>query len=145
MPNVGARRTTIATAALLAAFLVVLPTVSASSAGTGPAPIEKARKHLKHIVFLIKENRTFDTYFGRFPGADGTRTGRTCDGGTVPLTRPIDHTPDVEHHFIPGMQAVNGGQMNCFDQLWNGHDLNSYVQYRAGQIPAYWAWAKRFT
>jgi phospholipase C len=63
----------------------------------------------------------------------------------VPLTRTIDHTPDVEHHFIPALQAVNGGKMNCFDRLWKGRDLQSYVQLRRTQIPAYWAWARRYT
>ena len=29
---------------------------------------------IQHIVFIIKENRTFDNYFGRFPGADGAAT-----------------------------------------------------------------------
>src|SRR5262249_29119013 len=38
-----------------------------------------ARRHIKHVVFVIKENRTFDTYFGRFPGADGATTGRRCN------------------------------------------------------------------
>jgi phospholipase C len=104
-----------------------------------------ARRHIKHVVFLIKENRTFDTYFGRFPGADGATTGRRCDDSVVPLTRPKDRTEDVEHHFIPGLQAVNGGKMNCFDRLWDGRQLQSYVQYRRDQIPAYWAWAKRYT
>jgi phospholipase C len=95
-------------------------------------------------VFIVKENRTFDTYFGRFPGADGATSGTRCDGSTVPLTRAIDHTADVEHHFIPGLRAVNGGKMNCFDELANGQQLQSYVQFHAGQIPAYWAWAKRY-
>ena len=45
----------------------------------------------------------------------------------VPLTRPKDRTEDVEHHFIPGLIAVNGGKMNCFDQLWDG----LYAQGRA--------------
>src|SRR5690348_444423 len=26
---------------------------------------------IKHIVFFIKENRTFDNYFGTYPGANG--------------------------------------------------------------------------
>ncbi|HXJ67038.1 MAG TPA: alkaline phosphatase family protein [Actinomycetota bacterium] len=104
-----------------------------------------ARRHIKHVVFLIKENRTFDTYFGRFPGADGATTGHICNGRVVPLTRPKDRTEDVEHHFIPGLQAVNGGRMNCFDRLWDGHQLQSYVQYRPEQIPAYWSWAERYT
>jgi len=96
-------------------------------------------------VFLVKENRTFDTYFGRFPGADGATTGRTCDGSTVPLTRPKDRTDDVEHHFIPALDAMDGGKMDCFDRLWDGRNLESYVQYGPDQIPAYWTWVRRYT
>ena len=45
---------------------------------------------INHIVFVIKENRTFDNYFGQFPGADGATTGKTCDGGdaTAASLRP---------------------------------------------------------
>jgi phospholipase C len=104
-----------------------------------------ARTHLEHIVFVIKENRTFDTLFGRFPGADGATTGRICDGSTVPLRPAHDRQADVEHHFIPGARAVDGGRMDCFNRLWNGTKLQSYVQYRREQIPNYWALAKRYT
>ena len=103
-----------------------------------------ARRHLKHIVFIIKENRTFDTYFGAFPGADGARTGRTCDGRTVRLRHARDKTPDIDHHFMPGLRAVNGGKMNCFDAIYNGKDLQGYIQYTRRQIPAYWAYARHF-
>ena len=30
---------------------------------------------IKHVVFLIKENRTFDNLFGTFPGANGVTVG----------------------------------------------------------------------
>lgn len=30
---------------------------------------------IKHIVFILKENRSFDSYFGTFPGANGSTTG----------------------------------------------------------------------
>ena len=96
-------------------------------------------------MFIVKENRTFDTYFGRFPGADGATTGRTCDGRTVRLRHAADETPDVEHHFIAALVAVDGGRMDCFDRLWNGTHLQSYVQYGPDQIPDYWAWAGRYT
>jgi len=36
-------------------------------AGTNP---------IKHIVFLVKENRTFDTFFGKYPGAEGATSGK---------------------------------------------------------------------
>jgi hypothetical protein len=63
----------------------------------------------------------------------------------VPLTRALDENPDVEHHFIPALRAMNGGKMNCFDRLWNGRNLESYVQYDREQIPNYWAYAEAFT
>lgn len=48
---------------------------------------------IQHVVFLIKENRTFDNYFGTFPGADGATTGIISNGNSIPL-RPIsDSTP----------------------------------------------------
>jgi len=105
---------------------------------SSPQKIAQARTHIKHIVFLIKENRTFDTMFGRFPGADGAREGTTCDGKMIPLAHAKDRVPDVGHSFIDGLVSVNGGKMNCFAQA-------GYIQYRGSDIPNYWRYAKRFT
>ena len=41
--------------------------------------LELARQKITRIIFLVKENRTFDTMFGLYPGADGATTGKTCD------------------------------------------------------------------
>lgn len=109
-----------------------------------PEQLAAARRAITHVVFLIKENRTFDTYFGRFPGADGATSGQTCDGGTVPLVKAHDETVGPGHNFTAGINAINGGGMNCFDQLGFGLSLQSYVQYTQAQIPNYWAYAKHF-
>ena len=45
------------------------------------AVIAQARAKLKHVVFVILENRSFDSVFGRYPGATGTTTG-TLPGGS---------------------------------------------------------------
>jgi phospholipase C len=103
-----------------------------------------ARRKIRHIVFLVKENRTFDHLFGTFPGADGVTEGMTCDGQTVPLRRAKDDSPGPNHSFSSALTAVNGGRMNCFDRIWDGRELQSYVQYDRSQIPNYWAYAKRF-
>src|SRR5687767_15855965 len=44
---------------------------------------------IKHVVFLIKENRTFDHLFGRFPGARGVTVGMD-DGVERRLERGTD-------------------------------------------------------
>lgn len=103
-----------------------------------------ARRKIKHFVFLVKENRTFDTLFGRFPGADGATVGKTCDGRTVPLRRAGDKTQGPDHSFVGGLTAINGGGMNCFDRLRVGERLQAYVQYHEEDIPNYWAYARRF-
>jgi phospholipase C len=104
-----------------------------------------AREKIKHILFLVKENRSFDHMFGRFPGAEGVTYGETCDEKRIPLKRAPDRAGDPDHSFVAGLTAINGGKMNCFDRLRNGTELQGYVQYHEEDIPNYWAYAKHFT
>ena len=125
------------------------PTISPATPTTNSTPsrqrhVEEASRHIKHVVFIIKENRTFDHMFGSFPGADGTSFGFTCDGRRIPLTHAADDAPGPDHSFTAGLTAINGGRMNCFDELSGGADLQSYVQYREPDIPNYWAYARQF-
>ena len=126
----------------------VEPTPTPVASPTEPSKhldqIRLARKKIKYVVFIAKENRTFDTLFGRFPGADGATTGRTCDGKTVPLAQAHDDSPGASHSFVAGLIAIDGGKMDCFDVLDGGERLEGYVQYRRDQIPNYWAYAQRF-
>jgi phospholipase C len=108
--------------------------------------VELARQHIKHIVFIIKENRTFDHLFGRMRGVDGATSGVTCDGTKVPLRRALDVMPnDILHSFSAGVVSVNGGKMNCFNKVFGGTELQGYVQYHEKDIPNYWAYAKHFS
>jgi phospholipase C len=110
-----------------------------------PSQVELARRRIEHIVFVVKENRTFDHMYGTFPGADGATEGETCDGDVVPLHRAVDKEPEIDHGFASGLVAINGGQMNCFDRLRGGEHLESYSTYRREDIPNYWALAEHFT
>src|SRR5512140_2980806 len=38
---------------------------------TGTGPLAAARAHIKHVVIVMQENRSFDNYFGTYPGAQG--------------------------------------------------------------------------
>ncbi len=46
-------------------------------AGPGPARAERLKTPLKHVIMIMQENRSFDNYFGTFPGADGIKLN-TC-------------------------------------------------------------------
>jgi phospholipase C len=114
---------------------------------TKPAPGEGVQK-IQHIVFLIKENRSFDQYFGTFPGADGATSGKISTGQTVPLTHAPDLGPfDLGHSWRDAIIAIDGGHMNKFDQVISG-DVDgfrySYTQFLESDIPNYFAYARTY-
>src|SRR6266852_2396201 len=43
------------------------PSFSGSPSGGIPAGIHK----IQHVIVIMQENRSFDSYFGTYPGADG--------------------------------------------------------------------------
>jgi phospholipase C len=103
-------------------------------------------RRIQHIVFLVKENRTFDNYFGTFPGACGAIEGMIHTGEVIPLSRQPDRLAhDINHSFQGAVTAINGGRMNQFDLIGGGADLSGYSQYLEEDIPNYFAYARYFT
>jgi phospholipase C len=100
---------------------------------------------IRHIVFVVKENRTFDNYFGTFPGADGATTGRLSTGRVIPLGHAPDVTPhDIDHSYQAAVEAIDGGAMDKFDLIAGGKDLLGYTQYTENDLPNYFAYARNF-
>ncbi|HEX9718026.1 MAG TPA: alkaline phosphatase family protein [Actinomycetota bacterium] len=123
-------------------------TLPPADLGDRPARVDAAafetRWPIKHVVFVIKENRTFDNMFGRFPGANGATTG--MDRGAIrPLTPAIDRIPeDIKHCYECALQAWNGGKMDGFATIGDPADRYAYTQYGPEDLPAYWRWAREF-
>lgn len=133
--------------------MVIALAVSAACDGSEPAQRQAERERevtdpefpIKHVVFIIKENRTFDHYFGRYPGADGARVGKTSSGETIRLSPAPDFMGhDLGHSFFDGVTAINGGKMNGFDRIFNGELLTGYTQFNRRTLPAYWSYADNF-
>jgi phospholipase C len=100
---------------------------------------------IKRIVYIVKENRTFDNYFARYPGAEGTDTGMTSTGEEVELDVATDVLePDLGHSFLDGVESINGGRMDGYDKVTNGETLNGYTSFEREGIPNYWAYADNF-
>ena len=118
-----------------------------SASPTGPlSKVELARQKIKKVVFVVKENRTFDHMFGRFPGAKGVTSGELHDGAVIPLKRATDAlSHDIGHDFFSGLVSVNGGKMNGFNLIPGGRSLDGYTQFRRSDIPAYWRYAEEYT
>jgi phospholipase C len=103
---------------------------------------------IQHIVFIIKENRSFDNVFGTFPGANGATTGVIHTGAVIPLGHTPDKTPrDVCHSWTCAHTAMNNGLMNQFDLEGRCNvsgDYLCYTQLYQSDIPNYWTYAQNF-
>jgi phospholipase C len=128
--------------------------LNACSSG-GPSPSNVAAQHIKHIIFFVKENRTFDNYFGTYPGANGATTAVDSEGEIIPLQHEKDSIPDIEHDPGGARTAYDNGKMDQFDLLnsetttyamrqANPYANKSLTQLYQSDIPNYWLYAQHF-
>lgn len=84
-------------------------------------PAQGPKGIIQHVVLIIKENHTFDNYFGTFPGANG-------DNALAHSPNPPTVTPGNNHTdwLNRATRAVR-------------------QQYVESDIPAYFAYARQFT
>jgi phospholipase C len=139
------------------------PSLASSAAAAGVHKIQ-------HVVVIMQENRSFDSYFGTFPGADGIpmQNGQptVCvnDPASGQCAKPFHDSNDLNHggpHGQPAATAdINSGKMDGFIRVaeagqkatcTNQFDpacatVNSDVMGYHGQreIPNYWQYAEQF-
>src|SRR4051812_14594033 len=95
-----------------AVFLAALAAVPAAAASTGIHEI-------RHVVIVMQENRSFDEYFGTYPGADGLRRGvcvrDPANGGCVaPYHDAADRNIGGPHGGGNTRADIDGGRMDGF-------------------------------
>jgi len=147
--------------ALVAAMAVGVAAQAGSHRPLRPDPalkIDSAIHKIKHVIIITQENRSFDSYFGTFPGADGIPKG-VCvhDPRHGGCQKPyVDHrNSNINNPHAQGPFEVDtdGGKMNGFIKEAEaklckpkpapchtdvmGHHVKS-------DIPNYWAYAKDF-
>jgi phospholipase C len=79
---------------------------------------------IRHVVVVMQENRSFDSYFGTYPGADGLprRDGRftVCvpDPKTGICQQPYhavrDRNTGGPHEHFDAIRDIDGGKMDGF-------------------------------
>jgi phospholipase C len=155
-----------------AAPATTTPTTAPST--TTPAPPPDVGIHeIKHVVIIMQENRSFDSYFGTYPGADGI-PGLAGNPGTEPClpdprtggcVRPYHDVQDRQlggpHGAGSAAADIDGGKMDGFvrqqlagaagcEQTFNpacgnGGGTSDAMGYHAGaDIPNYWTYARDF-
>jgi phospholipase C len=145
--------------------------VSAHAAPPSPAPSPQGIHKIQHVVVIMQENRSFDSYFGTYPGADGIPMSGGHPSVCVPdklhgrCVAPYHTTIDLNHGGPHGEGAaltdIAGGAMNGFieeaqkpgitpckipnDPVCNIPGETDVMAYHDGEaIPNYWAYAKNF-
>ncbi len=124
------------------------------------SPAHGKLSDIEHVVILIQENRSFDSYFGMFPGVRGfgDRKGRNAffqkgqDGRTVqPFHFATGCMSDITHDWAPQHVAYNGGKMDRFLAAHQADTANAAAAdetmgyYDRADIPLYYALADKFT
>ena len=153
----------LATGAVLAgcAILAGSATVYAEQPASHPRPaatIDPNIHKIKHVIVIMQENRSFDSYFGTFPGADGIPKG-VClpdprNGGCrKPFVDHRDSNGNDPHAETPFSADVDGGKMDGFVSIAEKKLCKpkpapchpDVMGYHVGtDIPNYWAYARNF-
>lgn len=135
-----------------AAFLLVVTTyvsLQMTDKRHSASVVAQAQAKIKHVVFVLLENHSFDNLFGRLPGADGATDVPVAGHGKVPLLHaPPFFWHDINHERWDALKAVDKGKMDGFGTpdgaSFNG-DRMAYQQYVESDIPSFWAYARHFT
>src|SRR4051794_15947638 len=145
------------------------PAKSTSGGGTTSSGVGIHK--IKHVIIIMQENRSFDSYFGTFPGADGIpRAGgdfTVClpdprsGGCQKPYHDPAQVNGGGQHNDDVATEDIDGGRMDGFVRMAEApggrgcggaafvcsssapSDVMGY--HDARDIPNYWRWAHDFT
>jgi phospholipase C len=140
-----------------------------TSTAESPHPADSIRK-IRHVIVIMQENRSFDSYFGTFPGADGIpmRSGAPAVCVPNPAThgceRPFHDQRDMNgggpHSSRNAFADIDGGKMDgfiaqaesgrrgCLDPdnpaCTNSSQPDVLGYHDGADIPNYWAYAREF-
>jgi phospholipase C len=86
----------------------------------------KPHNPIEHVIIIVKENHTFDNYFGTFPGVNGPVLPHASDP-------PGPSAGSLPHEHRAWLESVTGVRAAVKQQ------------YQESDIPAYFAYARQFT
>jgi phospholipase C len=145
---------------------ILVPSRASTAEGGQLQGIHKIR----HVVVIMQENRSFDSYFGTFPGADGipmeNEEPTVCvpDPKTHTCVRPYHDAADENaggpHTNVDATNDIDGGAMDGFVKqaenaphkcvnpnnpaCTNGDRTDVMGYHDAREIPNYWRYAQDF-
>lgn len=135
---------------LLMALVLLL-----TGSGTATASTPRPGTPVQHFVYLMQGDRTFDHYFGTYPGADGLTAGISQPrdpahpgAGTV-APYPLHGSPPLSPGAGPRLvrQQYDDGRMDGFVSAFERQGRDGRVamgHYDRRDLPFYWNAADRY-
>ncbi len=136
-----------------------------ASFGSMPATAESGIQKIRHVIVIMQENRSFDSYFGTYPGADGIPPN-VCvpDPATQGCQRPFH---DMQNSNVGGPHTaawattdIDGGKMDGFvrsaeeatksctapndPQCVSQRNPDVMGYHTRDELPLYWSYADGF-
>jgi len=145
----------------------VVSTAVGNATQVTPPP---TRSKIKHIIIIMQENRSFDQYFGTYPGAEGIPMQNGAPTVCVPdpkinqCVKPYHNPRDINiggpHGAASATADIDGGKMDGFIAASRnglkacknpdtpccarGQMPDVMGWHDAREIPNYWAYAQNF-
>ncbi len=154
------------TAFLQAALLL------STAAATPQAHYDGDIHKIRHVVIIMQENRSFDSYFGTYPGADGIAMRNGIPIACIanvhgkPCVRPYHDLNDEDtggpHSAKAADADIDRGKMDGFIRVMygarntggcptdiptcivKGHEGTVMGYHTGRELPAYWSYARNF-
>jgi phospholipase C len=152
--------------ALAALTLVAAAAALFGALAARSSPARTGLQKIRHVIVIMQENRSFDSYFGTFPGADGIAHAICVPNGIGGCVRPFHDSRDRNgggaHGPLAGKQDVDGGKMDGFIRVTYGGLIRRCKRtpaaagcailrhpglmgyYDSRELANYWKYAKSF-
>jgi phospholipase C len=102
-----------------------------------------AGKHIKHVVVIIQENRSFSNFFAGYPGAQdapmyGYQYNPTTQQRVKIALQPLNFSgPDFDHTWAPAIADYDNGKMD-------GYPTAAYGYMRRPLVKPLWTMAQQY-
>jgi uncharacterized protein (TIGR03437 family) len=134
--------------AMVAATAAMLFLVDRATTQTNAPPAPPGLEKIQHFVFIMQENRSFDHYFGTYPGAEGIPPRICVPNPSGPCVAPFHNSQLVNqggnHYWQNALACIDGGLMDGFlpGALSTPEDVMGWHDYH--EIPNYWNYANLY-
>jgi phospholipase C len=119
-------------------------------------PSTNTKTPIKHVIFLMQENHSFDNYFGTYPGANGIPAGtcmpiypgsKTNHACIKPFSIGNRPATDLAHNIQTFQHEYRGGKMDGFVSTYRRLGITTNLSmghYVESDLPYYWNIAKNY-